>query len=75
LALTGGRAQDFGVLYFFLDLCQVVLCPMVAALSLCRWSLVVRLGVASRRLGAGVFLGLVVCGWFPGLVQAVQLID
>ena len=48
---------------------------MVVVLCVCRLDGVVRLGVASRRLGAGVFLGLVVCGWFPGLVQAVQLID
>ena len=48
---------------------------MVVVLCVFRLDGVVCLGVASRRLGAGMVLGLVVCGWSPGLAQAVQLID
>ena len=54
LALTGNRAQDLGILYLFPGFYPVVVCPLVVALCMCQWSRVVRLGVVSRLLSAGV---------------------
>jgi hypothetical protein len=60
LPLNGNGAHDLGGLYFFPGFYPVVECPLVVSLCVCRWSRVVRLGVAIRRLGPGVVLGLVV---------------
>ena len=48
---------------------------MVVALRACQLSRVVRLGVASRFLGFGVVLGLVIFGWSRGCAQAAVRAD